>query len=233
MCILPPLKKITDALEVSQCAILRRILRAGKTSSGPIARSLLQIPLMKFRLKWLRTRYMRRFRFIEQEHILKLASCEESSWINRKVSPQVFRDDITKDVATTAALQECHDLTRSLTGNQLTIEPSNRLPWFLRIKAPQHIRRPVLNWILKRYPGRIPPTCANCLDSRAVQDHIATCNQLYNDVDNLIPPRFRPELLLSSEPPSQKYQALRNIAKNIATAVQQSIPDFDFEILHP
>ena len=34
MCILPPLKKIADALEVSQCAILRRILRAGKTNSA-------------------------------------------------------------------------------------------------------------------------------------------------------------------------------------------------------
>ena len=83
ICILPPLKKIDGALEVSQCAILRRILRAGKTSSGPIAQSILQIPTMKFRVKWLRTRYMRRYGFIEHDHILKLASSEPSSWINR------------------------------------------------------------------------------------------------------------------------------------------------------
>jgi hypothetical protein len=232
MCILPPLKKITDALEVSQCAILRRILRAGKTSSGSIARSLLQIPTMEFRLKWLRTRYMRRYRFIEQEHVLKLVSSEASSWIHRKISPQVFDNEVTKDVAITAALQECHNITRTLTGNQLIIEPSNRIPWFLRIKAPQYVRRPIINWILKRYPGRIPPTCANCLETRAVQDHIATCNRLYDGLDTSITPRFRPEMILSTEPPSLQFQALRNIAKNIATAVQNSIPDYDFEILH-
>jgi hypothetical protein len=111
MCILPPLKKITDALEVSQCAILRRILRAGNTSSGSIAKSLV-------RLKWLRSRFMRRYRFIELEHVLKLVSSEASSWIHRKISPQVFDNEVTKDVAITAALQECHNITRTLTGNQ-------------------------------------------------------------------------------------------------------------------
>jgi hypothetical protein len=90
----------------------------------------------------------------------------------------------------------------------------------------------IINWILKRYPGRIPPTCANCLETRAVQDHIATCNRLYDGLDTSITPRFRPEMILSTEPPSLQFQALRNIAKNIATAVQNSIPDYDFEILH-
>lgn len=231
MCILPPLKKITEALEVNQCAILRRILRAGKTSSGPIARSLLQIPMMKFRVKWLRTRYMRRYRFIESEHILKLASDEPSSWINRKISLDIFDDTVTKEAAVTAGLQECHDLTRSLTGNQLSIEPSNRLPWFLRVKCPQHVRRPILNWILKRYPGRVPPTCANCLQARAVQEHIAVCNLLFDQVAPLIPARFRIEHLLSSEPLFGYHQAISAISRNIAAAVQASIPDFDFDIL--
>lgn len=231
MCILPPLKKITEALEVNQCAILRRILRAGKTSSGPIARSLLQIPMMKFRVKWLRTRYMRRYRFIESEHILKLASNEPSSWINRKISLDIFDDTVTKEAAVRAGLQECHDLTRSLTGNQLSIEPSNRLPWFLRVKCPQHVRRPILNWILKRYPGRVPPTCANCLQARAVQEHIAGCNLLFDQVAPLIPARFRPEHLLSSEPLSGYLQAINAISRSIAAAVQASIPDFDFDIL--
>ena len=232
MCILPPLKKITDALEVSQCAILRRILRAGKTSSGPIARSLLQIPTMKFRVKWLRTRYMRRSCFIENEHILKLASSEPSSWINRKLSTNTFDHTVTKETAVTTALQEVHDLTRSLTGNQLFIEPSNRLPWFLRVKCPQHVRRPILNWILKRYPGRVPPTCANCLQARAVQEHIATCSHLLNQEAPSIPARFRPEHLLSTEPPSNHLQAIFAISRIIASTVQASIPDFDFEILH-
>lgn len=233
MCILPPLKKIKEALERSQAAILRRILRAGKTSSGPIVRSLLQIPTMEFRVKWLRTRYMRRFRnVIEPEHILKLSSSHSNSWINRKLATNIFGDDVTKCAALSEELQSCHALTRSLTGNQLIIEPSNRLPWFLRAKCPQQIRRPILNWILKRYPGRLPPTCANCLESRATQEHMAACNRLYPELDATVPPRFRPEFILSTEPPSHSRLALLAVARNIAEAVQQSIPDFDFDVLH-
>lgn len=231
MCILPPLKKTADALEVSQSAILRKILRAGKTSSGAIARSLLQIPTMKFRVKWLRTRYMRRYGFIEHDHILKLASSEPTSWINSKISLDIFGNDVTKEAAVTAGLQEVHDLTRTVTGNQLVIEPSNRLPWFMRVKCPQHVRRPILNWILKRYPGRVPPICANCLQARAVQEHIATCNHLFSQTAPLVPARFRPEHFLSSEPPNNPRQAIYDISRNIAIAVQSSIPDFDFDIL--
>ena len=185
MCILAPLKKITKTLESTQCGILRRILRAGKTSSSTIVRSILQIPSMFHRVKWLRTRYVRRFQTIlEDGHILKLASQSNVSWINRKLSRAIYHPDIDKQAAWNLDLEATHERTREVTGNQLSLVPSRYLPWFLRIKCPQFIRRPIINWILKRYPGRDPPTCANCLERRATQDHIASCNNLFKNVSS-------------------------------------------------
>lgn len=232
MCILPPLKKIYKQLERTQCGILRRIIRAGKTSSGVILRSIFQMPSMKHRVKWLRTRYTRRYRsVIENEHILRLVSSAGSSWINRKLMKDVYEVDISKEDAWKSDLTETHDLTRLATGGQLNLEPAKYLPWFLRVKCSPTTRRPIINWILKRYPGRDPPTCANCLDRRATQEHISTCANLYTNVEPTIPPRFRPEHILSKEPTHDPKLALFSIARRIAAAVNRAIPDYDFEIL--
>ena len=233
MCILPPLKKILNQLERTQTGILRRIIRAGKTCSGVITRSIMQIPSMSHRIKWLRTRYVRRFRFIlEEEHILKMASQGITSWINRKLSRAIYPDETEKETAWYQDLEATHQETREVTRQQLSFIPSRYLPWFLRIKCPQSVRRPIINWILKRYPGRDPPTCANCLERRATQEHIATCNNLFPDDSPLVSNRFRPEAALSLPQPENPFQVLRLIAKRIATAVQRSIPDLDFAVLH-
>lgn len=233
MCVLAPLKKISQQLERTQCGILRRIIRAGKTSSGQIIRSILQMPTMNHRIKWLRTRYVRRFQSVlEDQHILKLASQGDASWINRKLSREIYPSEIDKQAAWNQDLEATHARTREITGNQLSLIPSRHLPWFLRIKCPQIIRRPIINWILKRYPGRDPPTCANCLERRATQEHIATCNNLFENCPPLVSNRFRPEAALSLPQPENPFQVLRQIAKRIATAVQRSIPDLDFAVLH-
>ena len=233
MCILPPLKKIINQLERTQTGILRRIIRAGKTSSGVITRSILQIPTMSHRIKWLRTRYVRRFRTtLEDEHILKQASHSNSSWINRKLSRAIYPDGIEKEAAWSQDLEATHLGAREVTRQQLSLVPSRYLPWFLRIKCPQSTRRPIINWILKRYPGRDPPTCANCLESRATQEHIASCNNLFDLEFPSVPHRFRPEAALSLPQPDNPRQALLQIATRIATAVQRSIPDYDFAVLH-
>ena len=233
MCILAPLKKISQLLERTQCGILRRILRAGKTSSGQIIRSILQMPTMAHRIKWLRTRYVRRFlTILEDQHILKLSSQGNSSWINRKLSREIYPPEVDKQTAWQQDLEATHARTREITCDQLSLTPSRHLPWFLRIKCPQSVRRPIVNWILKRYPGRDPPTCANCLEHRATQEHIATCNNLFESDLPLVPCRFRPEAALSLPQPENSFQALLLIAKRIATAVQRSIPDFDFTVLH-
>ena len=232
MCILAPLKKISKILESTQCGILRRILRAGKTASSQIIRSILQIPSMPHRIKWLRTRYVRRFQnVLEDQHILKLASKGHQSWMNRKLSRATYPVDIDKLTAWSQDMESTHSRTREITGNQLSFEPSRHLPWFLQVKCPQSIRRPIINWILKRYPGRDPPTCANCLERRASQEHIATCNNLFGNEFPNVPHRFRPEYLLSQPKPPNPFQALLLIAKRVATAVQRSIPDFDFAVL--
>ena len=233
MCILAPLKKISQQIERTQSGILRRIIRAGKTSSGQIIRSILQMPSMTHRIKWLRTRYIRRFQSVlEDQHILKLASQGDASWINRKLSREIYSPDIDKQTAWNQDLLATHARTREITGNQLSIEPSRYLPWFLVTKCPQLILKPILNWILKRYPGRDPPTCANCLERRATQEHIATCNNIFENETPLIPNRFRPEAVLSLPQPNNPLQVLHHIAKSIASAVQRSIPNLDFAVLH-
>ena len=233
MCILPPLKEIMNKLERTQCGILRRILRAGKTSSGTITRSILQMPTMTHRIKWLRTRYVRRYRgILEEEHILKLASVGNTSWINRKLSKAIYPEDMDKEAAWNLDLVANHLGTREVTRQQLSLAPSRHLPWFLRIKCPQSTRRPIINWILKRYPGRDPPTCANCLEHRATQEHIAACNNIFENEFPSIPHRFRPEAALSLPQPETPRLALLLIAKRIATAVQRSIPDYNFAVLN-
>lgn len=233
MCILPPLKKIVNQLERTQTGILRRIIRAGKTCSGLITRSILQIPSMSHRIKWLRTRYVRRFRSVlEDEHILKLASHGNTSWINRKLSRAVYPEGTEKEAAWNQDLEATHSGTREVTQQQLSLTPSRQLPWFLRIKCPQAVRRPIINWILKRYPGRDPPICANCLERRATQEHIASCNNLLGLEFTSVPHRFRPEAALSLPQPDNPRHALLQIAMCIATAVQRSIPDYDFAVLH-
>jgi hypothetical protein len=188
---------------------------------------------MTHRIKWLRTRYVRRFQSVlEDQHIIKLASQGNASWINRKLSRAIYANEIDKQAAWHQDLEDTHARTREVTGNQLSLIPSRQLPWFLRIKCPQLIRRPIVNWILKRYPGRDPPTCANCLERRATQEHIAICNNLFPDESPLVPNRFRPEAALSLPQPENPFQALVLIAKRIATAVQRSIPDLDFAVLH-
>lgn len=232
MCILAPLKKISKTLEITQCGILRRILRAGKTTSSLIIRSILQIPSMPHRIKWLRTRYVRRFQSVlEDQHILKMASQSNSSWINRKLSRDIYSEEIDKQTAWSQDMEFTHTHTREVTGGQLSLTPSRYLPWFLCVKCPQSIRRPILNWILKRYPGRDPPTCANCLERRATQEHIAICNNIFENEFTSVPHRFRPEYFLSLPKPENPLQTLLLIAKRIAAAVQRSIPDFDFAVL--
>ena len=189
---------------------------------------------MQHRIKWLRTRYVRRFQhLLEDAHILKLASQGISSWINRKLATKIYPNETDKLAAWTEDLEATHALTLAATKNHLKLDPSRTLPWFLKAKCPQSIRRPIINWILKRYPGRDPPTCANCLEHRATQEHIATCNNLFgDDFPELIPHRYRPEYSLSQPFLDHPLHALTVIAKNIATAVQRSIPDLDFAVLH-
>ena len=54
---------------------------------------------MEQRLRWLRTRYLRRFRqVIEPSHILKQASCSANPYIS-KLYVDVYEDDVEKDDA--------------------------------------------------------------------------------------------------------------------------------------
>lgn len=234
MCILPPLKNIFKKLEQTQCLILRRILRTGKNASSTICRSLLQTPRMYHRVKWLRTRYYKRFSHVlEPNHILKLSSISDTSWINLKLKSDIYSDDVEKHQAWSEEMHEVHEETKLSTGGNLIIPTSKKLVWFLNSNIPPPIIRPILSWILKRYPGRDPPRCSFCLSARATQEHIAHCFNFLNETFPETIPRFRPEKLLCNrpDPDTNLLSYLKNIAQLIATAVNRSIPDLHFEIL--
>lgn len=114
-------------------------------------------------------------------------------------------------------MEEVHRKTREVTNEALSFEVSKRLPWFLRVRAPQSTLRPVLNWILKRYPGMNPPTCRNCLRRRATQEHISSCDSLLPEA----PPRFKPKLLLYN-PSFKNNQILKDYSSAPSRSLKQS-----------
>lgn len=232
MCILPPFKHISQKLEKAQSAILRRILRAGINASNVIIRSLLQIPSMSHRVKWLRSKYIVRFdQTIEPEHILKKCSNRRKPWIDT-LRKECYPPEYDRTSAWAEELDRNHDEVRLSTQGFLDIPTEKKLPWFLRHKIDQKVSRPIINWILKRYPGREPPICATCLTHRATQEHMASCNNLLSNLFHDIPARFRPEAFLSQTPiPQDPSEALIDLARAIAYCVQSSIPDLSFSIL--
>ena len=203
-------KKIVHQPERAQTGILRRIIRAGKTSSAILTRSILQTLSMSHRVKWLRTRYVRRFRnTLEEGHILKLASQGPASWINRKLSLSYLYWWSWKEAAWHQDLEETHLRPSSHTPTTFLV-PSRYLPWFPKVppndQTPNHQLDPL------RYSRPWPPTCANCLERRATQEHIAECNNLFAEDFPSIP-SFVPALL--SSPTWKCPQALLQIAKRI------------------
>jgi len=232
MCILPPFNNVHVKLDVAQCGILRKILRTGKSASSTICRSLLQVPRMYHRVKWLRTRFIRRFdHIIEITHVLKSASILSNSWVEGKLRTDLYDDDVEKYEAWFDEMNAVHAETRLATGNALSIQTSKRLPWFISSKVPSHVLRPIINWILKRYPGMDPPKCSKCLVARATHDHIALCSNIMEAECPETQPRFRPEKFLSSSPENNHVEVLYQVARTIALAVSISIPQFNFEIL--
>ena len=231
MCILLPLKRTATILDRTQNQILRRIIRAGRTASGVITRSLLQAPSMTQRIKWLRSRYIRRFdNILESNHILKQASTKPRSWLSR-LRKGCYPEEYDKMTAWSEEMDLTNRTTNTSTLGFLEIETSRKVPWFLRSKVSTQVSRPILNWILKRYPGRDPPICSNCLLNRATQTHIAECNRILQDQAPNVPARFRPEYLLTSNNQVHNADQLLMLALEIAKAVQTSLPDLDFSIL--
>ena len=148
-----------------------------------------------------------------------------------KLKVDIYEDEIDKDDAWFDEMNKVHAETFRVTGNNLLFQSSKKLAWFLKTDIPIYVIRPILNWILKRYPGRDPPRCSNCRCVRATQEHIAECsNLLLEDLPN-VPARFRPEKLLSTRPENNPTIHLRRLALSIANAVYRSLPDLEFHIL--
>ena len=115
---------------------------------------------------------MRRFdNVLETEHIVKLASTLPDCWVAKKLRIDIYDEDVDKDDAWFDEMNHVHAETFLSTGQALLINTSKKLVWFLNEHLQPTVIRPILNWILKRYPGRDPPRCSGCLSARATQDN--------------------------------------------------------------
>ena len=176
-----------------------------------------------------RTRYVRRFRnTLEEGHILKLASQGPASWINQAFL-SYLSDEVEKKPPGHPPRSRGDSSGRPPSHTPTTFPRAFGTCLGSQVKCPQMIRRPIINWSSSA-TRPWPPTCANCLERRATQEHIAECNNLFAEDFPSIP--IVSVLKLSSPPqPENAPQALLQIAKRIATAVQRSIPDYDFAVL--
>jgi hypothetical protein len=180
------------------------------------------------RIKWLRSRFIRRFdHILESTHILKTSSTSESSWIEKELRFDLYGEDVDKYEAWYDEMNHAHSETRESTGDTLQIKTSKRLPWI----KPSQVLLFILNWILKRYPVMDPPICSKCRSDRATHDHIALCSKILENEFPEIWFRFRPEKRLSTITETNQPEILENLARTIAIAVSNSIPQFNLEIL--
>ena len=91
---------------------------------------------------------------------------------------------------------------------------------FLRTFAHPMDRKVIVHWVLKKYPAREPPKCANCLFGRATQTHIAQCTKLLEHIAPHIPARWRVEHLVSFKLTSDM---IRYIAEHLKEAINKCL----------
>lgn len=210
MCILPPLATILTQLEQTQQFIISRIAHTSRNTSATILKSIFQVPRMAWRLKWLRSSFWYRFQALPDTHLLKLMQPTTV-----KMTKNIFPADLeARMVLRTLPAQEQRSLvkkckkrwqasemqqigadTKAATSGHLDLVAERSC--FLRTFAHPMDRKVIVHWVLKKYPAREPPKCANCLFGRATQSHIAQCTKLLEHIAPHIPARWRVEHLVS------------------------------------
>ena len=210
MCILPPSVAITTKLEQTQQFITSRMAHTGQRTSATILRSIFQLPRMAFRLKWLRSSYWYRFQTLPETHLLKLMQPG-----TQKMTKNIFPDEAEertmlhalpaeqqrevmkkcKKRLQASEMQQINFDTKEATSGNLDLTDGKGS--FLRTFAHPLDRKIIVHWVLKKYPARDPPSCANCLMGRATQSHIAQCSNMLSQIAPHLPARWRVEHLIS------------------------------------
>ena len=225
-CLLVPLKKNLRKIEAAQRTVLARIFFcSGHCTSGPILMGICGVPSMSFRQKFLRSRYVARANALPHSHILQRMRSDKKFFLNR-LKKDTF---VVEDLQSAAKVRElklveyekrCAEAS-NVTGGFLNLVPDGRPANFIRAPMDVSCKKSISHWILKKYPASAPPTCRLCRASPATQAHVASCNQLLENLAPDIPPRFRPEFLLSQENPP-----LELISNSISDAVRNCLPFF-------
>ena len=210
MCILPPLAPIVTQLEQTQQFITSRMANTSRNTSSTILKSIFQLPRMAWRIKWLRSSFWYRFQTLPENHLLKLMQPTVD-----KMTKKIFPDDPAERTILHALpvreqrslikkckkkwqaseMQQIGTDTRAATSGHLDLVAEKSS--FLRTFAHPMDRKVIVHWVLKKYPARDPPKCANCLLGRATQTHIAQCSNLLSQIAPHIPARWRVEHLVS------------------------------------
>lgn len=194
LCILPLNKSHVSRIESAQQRMLSIILGVGIHTSGTIMRSLLNLPRMSFRIKWLRTSYCRRFVRLNSSFFARKAMSSANSLVYR-LSMDIFPDCVPRSdliKAETAAIQA---ETAAATDGFFSV-PLSKSTRSALTSLPREATRILYLWQMKKFPARAPPTCSNCHVASATQSHIAACSNMLSDLLPAVPPRFRAECAL-------------------------------------
>lgn len=225
-CLLVPLKKSLRKIEAAQRTVLARIFFcSGHCTSGPILMGICGVPSMSFRQKFLRSRYVARVNALPQSHILQMMRSDRKFFLNRLSKDVFIAEDLQRAVKVrelkSAEYEKCCAEASNVTGGFLKLVPDGRPAYFIRAPMDVSRKKNICHWILKKYPASAPPTCRHCRTASASQVHVASCNQLLENLAPDIPARFRPEFLLSQDNPP-----LELIATSIDRAVRNCLPFF-------
>lgn len=221
--ILPDSKTIARKLEAAQRTVLARIFFCGPTSSGTILRSLLNCPSMAFRCKFLRSRYLHRVLLLPDTHILRRLQPAKHFYIEKLVKNSFSLQEVrpsNRRKLVEIEMEMVHGATAAATDGFLVINATEGIPWFvLDHSLVPSLRKRLLQWMLKKFPASEPPACGRCVIGRCTQSHVAECNHLLENLAPDIPPRFRPEFLLS-----HRLAAINVVADAVNAAVGNCLP---------
>ena len=157
---------------------------------------------MAFRCRYLRSRFIDRAKRLPPTHILQAVMTGDRNYLLKLTKESFSSETLQSTSRRTLQLEEMkavHEETKSVIGGFLVIEPDGRLPWVVCAKMDRMLHKRIFHWVLKKYPAAAPIKCGMCPEPRCSQSHIATCGFLLASLSPPeIPPRFRPENLLSN-----------------------------------
>lgn len=202
LCILQHRTYLAKRLDSFQQFVMSKMFGVDINTNRNILKTLLGLPTMATRWKWLRTKFVKRFEKLPDRFLIKQSMTSKNSLIN-KLRKHIFFENMTKEEVLMEETKIINTLTNNATSGYLNVPSNNKpLPFLSNPSVPKYQRRMIALWVLKKFPARKPDRCQNCLQSRATQEHIAECGDILMDIVPSIPPRWRVESALSNGHPT-------------------------------